>query len=229
MDDKENYGGRKESEYMNKTVIGVFRTNEDATDAINDLKNSGFNPKDISIFMKDRRAGKHIAHDTGTEVAEDVTGGAVSGAVIGGLAGLVAAFFIPGLGAFFIGGPLAATLGLTGAAATTASGMATGALAGGIIGALSNMGVPEEDARVYESHINNGGIFVAVPASDDEVKDVMGVFDDYGAEQVKTVSNDREEIREYEGAPSSPYVYAGAKGGKVKRKIRPVRKQEEYD
>ena len=198
-------------ERMAKTIIGIFHDRSDAEEAIDELKDRDYNPKDFSIVMKDTEEAEKIQQNTGTDVVGGATAGATSGAVIGGIAGLVAAVALPGLGAFFIGGPIAAALGLTGAAASTVSGAATGAVAGGLLGALTGFGISEEDARTYEEHINRGGILVAVPARSGEEADVRMVFDDYNADQVKTV-NTPEDYETY-GAGR----FMGAKGGRRTR------------
>jgi len=204
---------------MAKTVIGIFTEREEAEDAINELKTEGYNPKDISIVMKDRRERQELADDTGTDAAAGALSGASTGAILGGLAGLLASFAIPGLGAFFIGGPIAASLGLTGAAATTVSGAATGALAGGILGVLTGLGLSEDDAKVYESRINEGAILLAVPAEMDEEDRVGVILEHAGADQIKSV--DAREDDEYIRPAmhdESHHAFAGAKGGRTTRR-----------
>jgi uncharacterized membrane protein len=173
---------------MAKTVLGIFSDSENAEEAINSLKDAGYNPKDISIVMKDKREGQEIAENTGTNMVEGAMSGATTGAILGGLAGLLASFVIPGLGALFIGGPLAAALGLTGAAATTASGAATGALAGGLLGALTNLGLSEDEAKKYEERVRSGGILLAVPARSGEEAEVETMLSDNGADDITSVS-----------------------------------------
>lgn len=173
---------------MAKTVLGIFTQRDDAENAINRLKEEGYKPEDISIVMKDTAEGRKIADDTGADAVGGAVTGATTGAVLGGLAGLLASYAIPGLGAFFIGGPVAAALGLTGAAAATASGATTGALAGGLLGVLTGLGLSEDEARSYESRIKEGGILVAVPARNDEEKDVENILSDSDADQIKSVS-----------------------------------------
>jgi hypothetical protein len=173
-----------------KTVLAVFDNREHVEMVINELEAKGYNPKEMSLMMKNKEDAAEVAENTGADVVGDTVGGATTGAILGGLAGLLAATVIPGLGAFFIGGPIAAALGLGGAAATTASGAATGAVAGGILGALTSMfDIPEEDARVYETSINEGGILVAVPARDAEGTEVREIMNAHGAENVKVVNN----------------------------------------
>ncbi len=176
---------------MAKMVLGVFTEQDLASDAISKLEEKGYDPKEMSILMRDHSDSKRFAKETGVgDVVGSTVGGAATGAVLGAVAGLVASFVVPGLGAFFIGGPLAATLGLTGAAAATASGAATGAIAGGILGALTSaFGLTEEEAKIYESRINEGGILVAVPARIGEEADVAGVMVEFDADNIKTLDS----------------------------------------
>lgn len=171
-----------------KTIIGIFADRTDVQDAIEELRDTGFEAKDISIVMRDAGEGKDIADNTGANVTGGAVSGATTGAVLGGLAGLVSAIAIPGLGAFFIGGPIAAALGLTGATAATVSGATTGALAGGLIGGLMGLGLPKEDAEYYEGRVNEGAILVAVPASSISQQDeIVSILDTYDAEDIKAI------------------------------------------
>lgn len=175
---------------MNKTVLAIFDTRENVEEVINELEEKGYNPKEMSLMMKNKEAAEYVADSTGADVASKAVGGATTGVILGGLAGLLASTVLPGLGGFFIGGPIGVALGLTGAAATTVSGAATGAVAGGILGALTSMfDIPEEDARIYETSINNGGILVAVPARDEEGTEVREIMNAHGADKVRVVTN----------------------------------------
>ena len=182
---------------MASVVLGVFPEKEKAEDAITELEAHGFNPKEMSIVMKHAEEARRLAEDTGGQVIGATLGGAATGAMIGGIAGLVAAFAIPGLGIIFIGGPIAAALGLTGAAATTASGAATGALAGGILGALSStFGLSEEEAKVYERRIDEGGILVAVSAPEGQEETVRRIMGDFEADNLRVIRTSEEITRE---------------------------------
>lgn len=189
---------------MAKMVLGVFSEQDLASNAISRLEEKGYDPKEMSILMRDT-SGKVTAQTGAGEVIGNTVGGAVAGGIIGGLAGLVAAFAIPGLGAIFIGGPLATALGLTGAAATTATGAATGALAGGIIGALTSaFGMSEEEARLYESSINEGGILVAVPARAGEEPEVEDVMSEFNADNIKTLDSQDSNTRSMSEKEATP-------------------------
>ena len=174
---------------MTTIVLGVFDNRTQAEKAINDLGNSGFNSKDISIVMKDTVEGQHMADSTGANMAEGAVSGAATGGVIGGIAGLlmgIGAITIPGLGPLLIGGPIAAALGLTGAAATTVTGAATGAVAGGLLGALMGLGLPKEKAEVYQQRIEQGAILLAVPTTGNE-SNAKNILETSGASDVTTL------------------------------------------
>lgn len=172
-----------------RTVLGVFASRDDAEEAIQQLESRGYNPKNMSILMKDHGKARVVSGDTDAgDVATGAVGGAGTGAILGGMAGLLASTVLPGIGGFFIGGPIGAALGLTGAAATTVSGAVTGAAAGGILGALtSTFHLSSEDAKLYESRINDGGILVAVPSGNDDQQDVRSIMDKNNADNIKVV------------------------------------------
>lgn len=175
---------------MTHIALGIFSERQKAEAAISSLQSMGYNPKDISILMKDTREAKEIAETTGvSDIAEDTVTGAGTGAVAGGIAGFLAGTVLPGLGGFLVGGPIGAALGLSGVAATTVSGAATGAVAGGIIGALiSSFGLSDEEAEMYQTRVQEGGILVAVPSrkgDEDEVRNTLEQFDAYDIKLVE--------------------------------------------
>lgn len=174
-----------------QTIIGIFQDRFDAETAVDELEEMGFNPKDVSVVVKDGAVVTQNSGSKGGSVAEGAVSGAATGGVLGGLAGLligIGALVIPGVGAFLVGGPIAVALGLTGAAATTISGATTGALAGGLVGGLIGLGIPEDEARVYEQRVREGAVLLAVPThTDTGEKEVRKVFEDYNADQIRTI------------------------------------------
>lgn len=214
-----------------KTIIGIFSDRIDVEDAIEELRDSGFDAKDVSIVMQDKKESAAIANDTGANVAGGAVSGATTGAVLGGLAGLVSAIALPGLGAFFIGGPIAAALGLTGAAAATVSGVTTGAVAGGLVGALIGMGLPQDEAEYYEGRVREGAILVAIPATSTAQQDeIVRILDGFDAEDVKIIGQEAkyddtmDDVREEDDIVTTdrsfteesgrPYATLGVKGGR---------------
>ncbi len=174
-----------------QTVIGIFADKFDAQAAVDELHEIGFNPKDVSVVVKDGVKSSATSGAKGGSVAEGAVSGAATGGVLGGLAGLligIGALAIPGVGAFLIGGPIAIALGLTGAAATTISGATTGALAGGLLGGLIGFGIPEDEARIYEQRVREGAVLLAVPThSHTGESEVKKIFEDYNAGEIRTI------------------------------------------
>lgn len=150
------------------TAVAVFEERDDAQDAINALRNAGFRADDISILARDRDTAGRLAEDTGTEAAAGAATGALAGGLLGGVAGWlvgIGALAIPGVGPIIAAGPLAAAIG----------GAAIGATTGGIIGALTGAGIPEDEAKYYDTEFRRGGIVVTVQARGryDEARSIL--------------------------------------------------------
>ena len=136
------------------TVVGLFRENSHAEQAIRDLKSAGFTEEQIGVAMRNRDEQQKLMEDSGSQAAEGAATGAMSGGIVGGLIGLLGSLLIPGVGPIVVGGVLASTL----------AGAGIGAATGGLIGALMGLGLPEEDARHFDTGIQSGGILVTVNA-----------------------------------------------------------------
>lgn len=198
---------------MAKTIIGLFEDKYVADHAIEELLHYGYSNKEISLIMKEEKKIIRKNNNVETSVTEGAASGAVGGGVIGGIAGLlvgIGAIAVPGFGAILIAGPIAAALGLTGAAATTVSGAITGAVAGGLVGSLVGLGIPEEEAHVYEQEIREGAVLIAVPATNAEQDFVRELMGQTGAIKIRVIDTNphEEDVRGY----YPPFV--GAKGGK---------------
>jgi uncharacterized protein (TIGR02271 family) len=138
---------------MKKAVVGLFPTRTEAEGVVQDLVREGIPRDDISLVSRDEME----RGETGG--TQEGMGGIGTGAALGGLGGLLvglAALAIPGIGPIVAAGPIATALG----------GAAIGAAAGGLIGALTDMGVPEEEARSYEEGVRRGGTLVTAHAED---------------------------------------------------------------
>jgi hypothetical protein len=156
-----------------KRAIGVFPYRRDAEAAIADLRDSGFPMSQVSAIAKDADPNHPIA---GVDTASQVVGnkaddgakaGAATGGALGGLGGLLVGLgtlAIPGIGPVMLGGAAATAI------ATAISGGAIGAAAGGLVGALAGLGIPEEQARVYNDRIARGYYLVMVEGTEDEVR-----------------------------------------------------------
>ncbi len=165
------------------TTIGVFTTHASARGAIDDLRSIGVADADISYLYTDIDGDIKDAHSD-SKVGEGTAAGATTGAVLGAIAGFaVANAVLPGVGTLLVAGPLAAALGLTGVAATTVAGTMTGLAAGGIVGALANIGVSEEDAKLYEDLVRSGNVLVVARSGAVSAREV---FVQHGAKQIGT-------------------------------------------
>jgi hypothetical protein len=163
-----------------RTVIGVFDGPRHAEMALNGLRDAGFKPDQVSVVARESDELKQMIGSTGMG-----TGGAATatGAVVGGLTGGVLGWLV-GIGALAIPGigPVVAA----GAFATALGGAAIGAAAGGLLGALIDMGVPEEDARSYETSVREGSILLSVNAlSATEASKARSIFNQFGASNLR--------------------------------------------
>ncbi|WP_028589287.1 general stress protein [Paenibacillus massiliensis] len=155
---------------MSRKIVGVFDTEREASEAIDQLKRQGIHQDEISVLTKDRDDLRAIEEDTGTRAPEGVAAGAATGGVLGGVAGLLAgigALAIPGVGPILAAGPIAATL----------TGAAVGAGAGGLVGGLVGLGIPEDEAAEYEKFVDQGKILVLVDENG-RAEDIYNTFRD---------------------------------------------------
>jgi len=167
---------------MKKSVFGLLKSRQDAETVVERLKMAGFLSDDISILFSDTSGTKDFAIQHETKAPEGATTGGGTGFVIGGILGWLAgigSLAIPGLGPFIAAGPIMAAL----------SGAAIGTAVGGITGALIGMGLPEFEARRYESKVKEGGILVSVHAEDSSESDrAEQILKEAHAEDVSTAS-----------------------------------------
>lgn len=156
-----------------KRAVGVFPTRREAELALEELKNSGFSMDKVSVIARDADRESNIANvevedrdSAGNKADEGATTGAVTGGVLGGFTGLLVglgALAIPGIGPIMLAGAGATAL------ATTLAGGAIGAAAGGLVGALVGLGIPEEQAKVYNDRITQGQYLVIVDGTETEI------------------------------------------------------------
>lgn len=164
------------------TIAGLFTDRMGAERAIEDLKSAGFSADQVGVAMRDRSEQGSLAEDTGTKAAGGAVSGAVGGGMLGGLVGLlvgVGALAIPGIGPVIAGGALASAFGLGGGTALAGAGI--GAAAGGIVGALVGMGIPEQEAKHFETGFQAGGVLVTVNAGA-RAMDALAILERNGAD-----------------------------------------------
>jgi hypothetical protein len=154
-----------------QVVVGIFEHSEQSELTRNQLYRLGYSDTDISIVIQP--AGSAPEMPTSHTKAEQGTAtGATTGAVMGGVAGL-AALAIPGVGPVLAAGPIAVALGA----------LVGGAL-GGLVGSFAGLGIPTEQAKVYEAAVRAGGVVMTVRVTDRDAGDrVTGVMREQGATQ----------------------------------------------
>ncbi|NUO50641.1 MAG: DUF3341 domain-containing protein, partial [Polyangiaceae bacterium] len=157
---------------------------QQAESVVSQLKAAGFSTNDMSVVFPDKQGTRDFAFEKNTKAPEGAAVGGVAGGAVGGTLGLLAgigALAIPGLGPLIAAGPIMAALGGAGA----------GAAVGGLSGALVGMGIPEIEAKQYESKIRSGGILVSVHIDDaNERKRAKEILDRAGAKDVSTIGEE---------------------------------------
>ncbi len=189
-----------------RTVVGVFDGPNHAEMALNELKNSGFSPNQVSVVAKDTRETRDMVEHSGMGAAGATAGaflGGITGGILGWLVG-IGALAIPGIGPVVAAGALATTLG----------GAALGAVAGGIVGALVDAGVPEEDARGYEEHVRKGSILLTVhAASDEQARQGHRIFDRHGGSDVRGYGYDTSKMDDDDDSAAGEMTVGSVVGG----------------
>jgi hypothetical protein len=140
---------------MVDTVVGVFETPASAQRAVSELRQAGFTDKQIGVVAHNKDGGMTKAVDNDTKATEGAVTGLAAGAGVGALWGLaILSGLLPGIGPAIAGGTMGVLL----------SSAAAGAAAAGIGGALLGMGIPDEDAKYYETEFKSGRTIVTVKA-----------------------------------------------------------------
>ena len=156
-------------------VFGIYNTVGSAESGVDALVRDGFANGDVSVLLPDNQSTKDFAHEKHTKAPEGTTTGVTAGGAIGGTLGLLAgigSLAIPGLGPFIAAGPIMGAL----------AGAGVGGAVGTLTGTLVGMGIPEYEAKRYESFINKGGALLAVHADDREwSKKARQILDRTGA------------------------------------------------
>ena len=173
-------------------VVGLFDSRSEAHSTVQQLVNSGFDREDISLVSQDtdRQSNDGKIHPgiSGSDLSvpkNDTSGalkGAGIGAALGGIGGLlagIAGLAIPVIGPIVAAGPIAGPL------TAALGGAGVGAATGGLIGALTDMGVPEDEAKHYQDQVGRGKTLVIVRASDDASADrAADILESSGAEKI---------------------------------------------
>jgi hypothetical protein len=184
----------------NKVVLGIFDSRLEVENAVDALKVDGFRNSDISVLMP--QEDQSFGHEKASKAPEASTIGGGTGALIGGalgwLVGLGAIATVPMLGPLVAAGPIMAAL----------SGAAVGGALGGVAGALVGFGIPEYEAKRYESFVKEGGILLSVHADDaDWAKKAKDLLERLGAHDISSTTEEGSDVNR--NTPrSGPTVYA---------------------
>lgn len=160
-----------------KVITAVFDRRVEAETALRKLEQNGFSEKQVTLLVSEETRGKHFGIERNAKTDE----GAAAGAAIGGLTGALylglasaGTLLIPGLNLVVSGALIGGLVGLGAGAAT-----------GGLIGALVGAGIPEHEAKLYESAVRKGAILMAVEAVDDtSAKRISDILKDSNAKEV---------------------------------------------
>jgi hypothetical protein len=163
---------------MAKSVFCIANNRLIADRIIERLGDAGFPLSGISVLYPEPGGTRDIGHEKNTKAPEGAVTGAAAGGLAGGVMGLLAgigALAIPGLGAFIAAGPIMAAL----------SGAAAGAATGGLVGGLLGLGIPEIEAKHYESKLRLGNYLVSVHVGgSEEAQRVKAIYKEAGAEDI---------------------------------------------
>jgi hypothetical protein len=156
------------------TAVGVFRNQEQARHAVQELRQRGFAEDHIGVARRyhESESGA-VPESTESHAGTGAATGAAAGAGVGALWGIgIVAGALPAIGPAIAGGALAAVL---------SSALAGGAAAG-IAGALIGLGVPKEEAEYYESEFKEGHTIVTVDAGT-RYDEAVNILESHGAHQ----------------------------------------------
>lgn len=165
-----------------KAVFGIYESRAAVEAGVERLKADAFSASDISVLIPERGGSEKFAHDNSTKAPEGATAGAGTGLVLGGALGWlvgIGSLAIPGVGPFIAAGPILAAM----------AGAGAGAALGGIAGGLVGMGIPEYEAKRYETFVKDGGILLSVHAANsDLIKRAKTILEQTGARDISTNS-----------------------------------------
>lgn len=170
----------------NKVVLGIFDSRMLVEGAVDEFKRQGFRSSDISVLLPQMGDSQTFAHEKSTKAPEGATVGGGTGAVLGGalgwLAGIGAIAATPALIPLIAAGPLMGAL----------AGAAVGGAVGGVTGALVGFGLPEYEAKRYESFLKEGGILLSVHVDDREWADkARHILESCGAHDIGSSTEER--------------------------------------
>lgn len=180
----ESYSDRKlysEDKLGHNAVFGIFKDRVLLERAVSTFKANDFRNSDVSVLMPSKSETLDFAHEKHTKAPEGAATGVTAGLLTGGALGWLAgagALAIPGIGPFVAAGPIIASI----------AGAGIGSAVGGVTGGLIGLGIPEYEAKRYETSLKQGGMLISVHVDDtkwaSKAKDILLSC---GADDVATV------------------------------------------
>ena len=166
-----------------RCAFGVFSSSQEAEQALTELKASGFPMDKVSLIARDAEQGEELA---GAEVtprignkdvgsATGVVGEVATNSALGGVLVGLGSLALPGIGPIIAAGSVATAL-----VATVAGTGIEAAAMSGLVRALTDLGIPEEQARVYSDRLHQGDYLVIVDGTEDEINRAESIFSDRG-------------------------------------------------
>lgn len=170
-------------------VFGIFADADAAGTAVDHLLSSGFSASVISVLLLD---------PNNIEGNPNAASGVIADAGLGLLDGL-GEFAIPEVGPLMAAGPIVTTL----------LGLAGEGRQGGLVAALIDMGIPEYEAKLYESAVKEGGTLFSVRCEGiDQTCGAKTILDEAGAHAIASTI---ESIEDDTSADRSGSVSANGK------------------
>lgn len=166
----------------NISVFGLYTTEANVAECVDQLRLAGFRNTDISALFSENSGNKDLAHEKNTKAPEGAMTGVGSGAILGGAFGWLAGIGLlamPGLGLFVAAGPIMGLL----------SGVGVGATIGALTGALIGSGIPEYEAKRYKGRVRKAGILLSVHCDDADLENrAQRILKNTGAQGVSASS-----------------------------------------
>ena len=168
------------NEITQDTYVAVFKSHEEAEEAIKALQHAKFDMTKLSIVARDYHTEEHVVgyYNAGDRIQYWGTRGAFWGGLWGLLFGS-AFFWIPGLGPILLAGPL-----ITWVVAALEGAVVVGGLSAFGAGLLS-IGIPKDSIIQYETALTAGKFVLIANGSPDEISRAGDILHGAGALSVE--------------------------------------------
>lgn len=141
---------------MSENIQALFHDAQQASKAIQSLMEADVDPKNLSVVMSEATHNDQILPENSAKgnntLAEGVGAGAIFGMAVGEFS--VAGTGEPesGSSGIMAAGPMVAALAIE----------ETTNLTGHFVSSMASYGIPEEQAKYYHQHIEDGGVLVVI-------------------------------------------------------------------